>query len=123
MERAQARAAWRDTRRWSVLVTARPTLRALLPLAATVLAFEAGLWAQWCFRDAALANPVLIAPVLIAMVSIWAVLTANGVSPSNYRDGVAPINLLLGPATVAPVVPLLRSLARIREGPDSTLST
>ena len=120
---SERRRAQRGARRWSVLVTALPTLRALLPLAATLLAFEAGLWAQRRFRGAALANPVLIAPVLIAVLLMWAALTATDVSPPDHRDGVAPISLLLGSATVAPAIPLLRSLARIREGPDPTLST
>ena len=84
LERAQPGAARRGARQWSVLVTALPALRALLPLAATLLAFEAGLRAQRRLRGAALANPVPIAVVLI-----WAVLTATGISPPDNLDGVA----------------------------------
>ena len=99
-------------------MTALPALRALLPLAATLLAFEAGLRAQRRLRGAALANPVPIAVVLI-----WAVLTATGISPPDHLDGVALISFLLGPATVALTVPLPRNPARTREKPLPTLST
>ncbi len=85
-------------------------LEGLLPLAATVLAYEAGLRLQRLCRGNALANPVLIA---VALVS--ALLAVIGLPTADYTAGVRPLALLLGPATVALAVTIYRSLPQIRE--------
>ena len=84
-------------------------LDVLLPLAGTILAYEAGLRLQRLCRGMALANPVLIAVVLIV-----ALLSATGMPIETYAAGVQPLALLLGPATVALAVTIYRSLPRIR---------
>ena len=94
-----------------------PAVSALLPLAGTLLAFEAGLGLQRRYHGAPLANPVLISVVLI---SSW--LAATGTSVASYLDGVGSLSLLLGPATVALAVPLFRCLSRIREALVPTLA-
>ena len=82
----------------------------LLPLLATVLAYEAGLRIQRRCKGNALANPVLIAVVLVS------VLLSGIVMPTaDYAAGVQPLALLLGPATVALAVTIYRSLPKIRE--------
>ena len=84
-------------------------LDALLPLAGTVLAYEAGLRLQRLCRGSALANPVLVAVVLVV-----ALLGAAGVPMQDYETGIRPLAFLLGPATVALAVTIYRSLPRIR---------
>jgi putative effector of murein hydrolase len=91
-------------------MTPVPALAALLPLAGTLLAFEVGLLLQRRFRGTPLANPVLIAVVLVACC-----LAATATPTTTYLDGVSPLGLLLGPATVALAIPLFRCLPRIRE--------
>ena len=86
-----------------------PGVAALLPLAGTLLAYEAGLRLQRRLGGNALANPVLIAVLLVA-----AAVRATGLPLAEYEDGVRPLILLLGPATVALALPLHRSLPRIR---------
>ncbi len=85
-------------------------LQTLVPLAGTLLAFEVGVRVQRRLGGNALANPVLIAVLLVA-----AALKAAGVPFAQYADGVRPLSLLLGPATVALALPLCRSWARIRQ--------
>lgn len=85
-------------------------LHALVPLAGTLLAFEAGARVQRRLGGNALANPVLIAVLLVA-----AALRVSGVTYAQYAEGVRPLSLLLGPATVALALPLCRSWARIRQ--------
>ncbi len=85
-------------------------LDVMLPLAATVLTYEAGLRAQRLCRGNALANPVLIAVILVS-----ALLSITGLPTAKYAAGVQPLALLLGPATVALAIMIYRSLPKIRE--------
>lgn len=82
----------------------------LLLLAGTLLAFEAGVRLQRRLGGNALANPVLVAVVLMG-----AVVRLTGTSGAAYLDAVRPLDLLLGPATVALALPLYRSAPRIRQ--------
>ncbi len=84
-------------------------VRPALPLLGTMLAYEAGLLLQRRCRGNALANPVLLAVALVAVV-----LNGLDTPPEDYSAGVQPLALLLAPATVALAVPLHRSLPRIR---------
>jgi predicted murein hydrolase (TIGR00659 family) len=82
------------------------------PLAAltlTLVAYQAGfaLYRKCGFHP--LANPVLIAVVLIASL-----LLAGGIDYATYFDGAQFVHFLLGPATVALAIPLYRQLARVR---------
>lgn len=56
-----------------------------------------------------LGRPALLAPVLVAMVVVSVVLEVLGISYQEYLASVSILTLLLGPATVALALPLLRS--------------
>lgn len=56
-----------------------------------------------------LGRPALLAPVLVAMVVVSVVLELLGISYQEYLASVSILTLLLGPATVALALPLLRS--------------
>jgi putative effector of murein hydrolase len=56
-----------------------------------------------------LGRPALLAPVLVAMVVVSVVLEVLGISYPEYLASVSILTLLLGPATVALALPLLRS--------------
>lgn len=82
----------------------------LLGLTMTLCAYLA---AQWMFRrskGSPLANPVAISIGLIA-----AVLWVSGMSYQRYFSGAQFVHFLLGPATVALAVPLVRQLPRLRK--------
>jgi predicted murein hydrolase (TIGR00659 family) len=76
----------------------------------TWLAFEVGRLVQRSSNGSPLANPVLIAVVLIIPV-----LGACGVSYDTYMRGAGFIHFLLGPAAVALAVPIYDNRDRIRE--------
>jgi putative effector of murein hydrolase len=78
-------------------------------LTLTVAAFAVGQAVQRLCRKSPIANPVLIAIVLIV-----AVLRITGTPYSEYFAGAQFINFLLGPATVALAVPLALNAEHIR---------
>jgi putative effector of murein hydrolase len=86
-------------------VTATP----LWPLALTLGAYAAAMFA-WtrCGKPAAL-NPTLVAIAIVALA-----LLASGADRAAYRAGAQPVHLLLGPAVVALAVPLHRHAALLR---------
>lgn len=59
-------------------------------------------------------NHPLLIPVFTAVVVIVGVLLATGTSYASYRSGVSLLGLLIGPATVALAVPLMRQWGRLR---------
>lgn len=77
------------------------TTSPLLGLTATLLAYQAGLWMFKHSRQHALANPVLIAILLIGTL-LW----LSGIPYAKYFEGAQIVHFLLGPATVALAVPL-----------------
>jgi putative effector of murein hydrolase len=81
----------------------------LLWLAATLIAYAIGRGIQLACEGAPLANPVLIAIVLVAVV-----LGASGTSCATYFAGAQFIDFLLGPATVALAVPLAANVGHVR---------
>jgi putative effector of murein hydrolase len=81
----------------------------LLWLAVTLLAYIAGQMIRRLCRGSPLANPVLIAIIIMA-----ALLVGTGTPYTTYFAGAQFINFLLGPATVALAVPLARNLAHVR---------
>ena len=81
----------------------------LLWLVVTLAAFLIGRLLQRALPWSPLANPVLIAIVLVA-----AILLATGTSYATYFAGAQFINFLLGPATVALAVPLARNIGHVR---------
>lgn len=83
----------------------------------TWLAFEIGRWVQARCGGSALANPVLIASILIIPI-----LEIGGVPYQSYMRGAGFIQFLLGPAAVALAVPIYDNLGRIRESAASILT-
>lgn len=88
---------------WRALV-----IHPLFALGLTLLAFQ---FALWLYRRS---GWLLLQPVMVAMLLVVATLFASGLDYATYRQGAAPIALLLGPATVALAVPLYHNLKRIR---------
>ena len=80
----------------------------LVALTLTVGTYLFGVWVQGKVR-AAWASPVLIAIVLIGVA-----LRVLGVSYATYFSGAQAIHFLLGPATVALAVPLVRAMEHLR---------
>jgi putative effector of murein hydrolase len=83
----------------------------LLWVAITIAAYAGAQWVQRACGGTPLANPVLIAILVVA-----AIVLATGTSYATYFSGAQLINFLLGPATVALAVPLARNLHHIRRG-------
>jgi putative effector of murein hydrolase len=80
----------------------------LVALALTIGAYLFGVWVQGKVR-AAWASPVLIAIVLIGLA-----LRGLRVPYATYFSGAQGIHFLLGPATVALAVPLVRAMEHLR---------
>jgi predicted murein hydrolase (TIGR00659 family) len=81
----------------------------LLWLTATLIAYLAADAISVACNRHALANPVLIAVVLVS-----AILLATGTTFPAYFAGAQFVHFLLGPATVALAVPLVRHLPQVR---------
>lgn len=81
----------------------------LLHLTLTLAAFQAGSWVYRRLGMNPLANPVLLAVILVV-----AGLTLTGVEYPAYFEGAQFVHFLLGPATVALAIPLYRQIARVR---------
>ncbi|MBZ4023635.1 hypothetical protein CKO11_14365 [Rhodobacter sp. TJ_12] len=90
---------------WSYL-TSQP----LLWLTATLIAYWAGDRIFQMSRRNPLANPVMIAVILLAVL-----LTTTGTAYSDYFEGAQFVHFMLGPATVCLAVPLQANLKAIRK--------
>ena len=86
----------------------------LLWLAITLFAYLIGKWIQKVCHASPVANPVLIAIVLVA-----ALLTATGTPYDHYFAGAQFIHFLLGPATVALAIPLALNAVHIKRSMHS----
>lgn len=84
----------------------------LLWLTMTIAAYMLGVGIQRRCKDSPLANPVLIAILVLIPV-----LHLSQTSYASYFAGARFIHLLLGPATVALAVPLARHLPQVRRIP------
>ncbi len=93
---------------WGALRVFLPA-SALLWLTLTIGAYSLGQYLQRRLRGNALANPVLIAIVLVGAVLHW-----SGTSYRTYFSGAQFLHFLLGPATVALAVPLVESWEHVR---------
>ena len=94
-----------DVFRLWVYLSASPLLWLTVTLGAYLLAETIARVARY----AALANPVLIAVALVAVL-----LRLTGTAYPTYFAGAQFVHFLLGPATVALAVPLVREAARVR---------
>ena len=83
----------------------------LLWLAITLFAYLLGKWVQKASRHSPVANPVLIAIILVAIL-----LAMTGTPYDQYFVGAQFINFLLGPATVALAIPLALNAPHIKSG-------
>lgn len=90
------------------LIHISPAVLPLFAMALTIGAYLLGVQLQRSTRSP-LANPVLVAIVLIGIT-----LRLLHVSYATYFSGAQFIHFLLGPATVALAIPLVRSLEHIR---------
>jgi predicted murein hydrolase (TIGR00659 family) len=81
----------------------------LLWLTATLAAYAAASWLYERSGANPLANPVALAVAILAPV-----LAATGTPYETYFDGAQFVHFLLGPATVALAVPLVRNLRQVR---------
>ena len=81
----------------------------LLGLTMTLCAYLAAHRVTRYFKGAPLANPVAMSIALVALV-LW----LSGMSYQRYFAGAQFVHFLLGPATVALALPLVRQLPRLR---------
>ncbi|ADZ70030.1 LrgB family protein [Polymorphum gilvum] len=81
----------------------------LLALTMTLAAYQVGLWIHQRAGRHPLANPVLIAVVVLV-----ALLLGTGTDYATYFEGAQFVHFLLGPATVALALPLYRQIERVR---------
>lgn len=81
----------------------------LLWLTVTLIAYGAG---HWCFVKSGF-NPV-VNPVAVATLLLMGVLIGTDTSYQAYFDGAQFVHFMLGPATVALALPMLRHLPRVR---------
>jgi len=81
----------------------------LLGLTVTLVAWQVAVWLSRALGDRPLANPVLIAILLLS-----AMLLATDTSYSAYFQGAQYVHFLLGPATVALAVPMHAAWHQIR---------
>lgn len=86
---------------------------AATPLTGLTVTLAAYLSGRWLFRRSG--NFPLLNPVLIAVVSLVALLTLTGVGYHTYFEGAQFVHFLLGPATVALAVPLYRQFEKVRQ--------
>lgn len=61
-------------------------------------------------------------PTLLAILIVGAALRVTGISYAGYFSGAQLLHFLLGPATVALAIPLVRSLEHLRRGLLPTLA-
>ena len=83
------------------------------PLLWLTLTLVVWLFADFCARVAN-RNP-LVNPVLISIALMGAILVATGAPYQTYFEGAQFVHFLLGPATVAIAVPLVRHRALVME--------
>lgn len=82
----------------------------LLGLTLTLLAYQGAVYINQRCRMHPLANPVLIAVVMLVCL-----LVATGTTYRTYFDGAQFVHFLLGPATVALAIPLQAQLPRLKQ--------
>lgn len=81
----------------------------LLGLTLTLAAYQAAWWIYQRCHSHPLANPVMIAVLMLASA-----LTFTGTSYRAYFDGAQFVHFLLGPATVALAIPLYAQFQRLK---------
>lgn len=82
---------------------------AILPICLTLGAYQIGLWCQKKVKSA-IANPILIAVVLILLFML-----ATGLSNQTYQTGTKLFTWLLTPATVCLAIPMYQQLQVLKK--------
>ena len=82
----------------------------LLWLTGTLAAYLAGQWAYQASGRNPVANPAVIAVILLTVL-----IQATGTSFATYFEGAQFVHFLLGPATVCLALPLWENLHRMRK--------
>lgn len=82
---------------------------AILPIVLTLGAYQIGLWCQKKLKSA-IANPILIAVVLILLFML-----ATGLSNQTYQSGTKLFSWLLTPATVCLAIPMYQQLQVLKK--------
>ncbi|MGI9402300.1 MAG: LrgB family protein [Rhizobiaceae bacterium] len=90
----------------------------LLHLTLTLVVYQAASWVYSKTNNNPLANPVLLAVVVIV-----AILVLTGTRYETYFEGAQFVHFLLGPATVALAIPLYRQFAHVRKSAVALLSS
>jgi putative effector of murein hydrolase len=93
------------------MIALPPSILPLFAIVLTLGTYLLGVEAQKRLRNNPFANPVLIAIVLIGTT-----LHLLHLSYKDYFTGAQLIHFLLGPATVALAIPMVRALEHIRRG-------
>ena len=88
----------------------------LLPLIATILAYQAGLFLQKKTRSP-LCNPLLISIVLLIGLMVL-----TGYPNANYQAGMKTISWLVTPATICLAVPLYQQVHILRKNWKAVLA-
>mgnify|MGYP001310972084 FL=1 len=82
----------------------------LLGLTATLIAYQAAWWVSKRLKAHPLANPVLLAVLILSTL-----LTLANIPYQRYFEGAQFVHFLLGPATVALAIPLYAQFKRVRQ--------
>ena len=88
----------------------------ILPLALTLAAYQVGLLCQKKLKTA-IANPVLIAVILVALF-----LSVCGMSNTDYQAGMTKFSWLLTPATVCLAIPMYQHAQTLRRNLPAILA-
>lgn len=89
---------------------------AVLPIFLTLGAYQIGLWCQKKVKSA-IANPILIAVVLILLFML-----ATGLSNQTYQSGTRLFSWLLTPATVCLAIPMYEQLQILKKNLPAVLT-
>lgn len=81
----------------------------LTALTMTLIAYQCGMWISAKAGFSPLANPVLLAVLLLVGLLLF-----TGTDYRTYFEGAQFVHFLLGPATVALALPLYRQIERVR---------
>ena len=92
-----------------------------LPVFGLALTLSAYLLSLWLYQR--LGRPGLLSPVLVTVVIVAAVLQVTGLPYAEYLEQVTVLTLLLGPATVALALPLLRNGRALASSAPAVLAT
>lgn len=92
-----------------------------LPVFGLAVTLSIYLLSLWLYQR--LGRPGLLTPVLVTVIGVAAVLQLTGMPYALYLEQVALLTLLLGPATVALSLPLLRNGRALAASAGAVLGT